>query len=150
MLIFGSSTIKHMRVELKRVDDAFHMEARNEDGKVVHMDAAEKIGGRNNGVRPMQMLLMALGGCSAIDIVLILKKQRQEIEDFEIVVDGEREEVKDGAALFETINVEFKLKGKIDKEKAERAVALSMEKYCSVTKTLEKTAKITYSVSVNE
>lgn len=96
----------------------------------------------------MQLLLMALGGCSAIDIISILKKQRQEVEDLKIIVDGEREQVKDGAAVFETIDVKFMLKGKIDKEKAERAVALSMEKYCSVTKTLEKTAKITYSVTV--
>jgi putative redox protein len=150
LLIFGSPTGKYMRIELKRVDDAFHMEARNEDGKVVHMDAAEKIGGHNNGVRPMQLLLMALGGCSAIDIILILKKQRQELEDLQIVVDGEREQVKDGAAVFEKIDVKFMMKGKIDKEKAERAVALSMEKYCSVTKTLEKTAKITYTVVINE
>lgn len=139
-----------MRIELQRVDDAYHMEARNEDGKVVHMDAAEKIGGRNNGVRPMQLLLMALGGCSAIDIISILKKQRQEIEDIKITVDGEREQVKDGAAVFEKINVKFMLKGKIDREKAQRAVDLSMEKYCSVTKTLEKTAKITYTVEVSE
>jgi putative redox protein len=139
-----------MKIELQRVDDAYHMQARNEDGKIVDMDAAEKIGGRNNGVRPMQMLLMALGGCSAIDIISILKKQRQEIEDLKITVDGEREDVKDGAALFETIHVNFMIKGKIDKEKAQRAVDLSMQKYCSVSKTLELRAKITYTVEVTE
>lgn len=98
----------------------------------------------------MQMLLMGLGGCSAIDIVLILQKQRQVIESFEISIDGEREKEKE-PALWETIEVHFKFKGQIEKEKAERAVQLSMDKYCSVSKTLEIAgAKIKYKVSVNE
>ncbi|HEY0030756.1 MAG TPA: OsmC family protein [Bacteroidia bacterium] len=139
-----------MRIELKRMDDAFHFEAVSETGNVAHMDAGENIGGQNKGVRPMQMLLMGLGGCSAIDIVLILKKQRQVIEDFTISIDGEREQDKE-PSLWETIVLHFKFKGKIDKEKAERAVQLSMGKYCSVSKTLEIAgAKISYKVSVNE
>jgi putative redox protein len=139
-----------MRIELKRLDDAFHFEAKSESGNIAYMDAGENIGGHNSGVRPMQMLLMGLGGCSAIDIVLILKKQKQVIDSFEISIDGEREKDKE-PALWETIAVHFKLKGKIDKEKAERAVALSMDKYCSVSKTLELAgARITYKVSVNE
>jgi putative redox protein len=139
-----------MKIELKRLDDAFHFEAVSETGNVAQMDAGENIGGHNKGVRPMQMLLMGLGGCSAIDIVLILKKQKQVIEDFTISIDGEREKEKE-PSLWENIQVHFKFKGQIDKEKAERAVQLSMEKYCSVSKTLEKAgAKITYKVSVNE
>ena len=139
-----------MRIELKRLDDAFHFEAVSETGNVVQMDAGENIGGHNKGVRPMQMLLMGLGGCSAIDVVLILKKQRQEIESFAISIDGEREQGKE-PSLWETVNIHFKLKGKIDKEKAERAVQLSIEKYCSVSRTLELAgAKIGYKVSVNE
>lgn len=139
-----------MRVELQRKDNDFLMEATDSLGNKVLMDAGPSIGGHGKGASPMQMLLMALGGCSAIDIILILKKQRQDVQDLKIVVEGEREEVKDGAALFEKIEVKFMLTGRIDKEKAERAVQLSMEKYCSVAKTLEKTAKITYTVSVNE
>jgi putative redox protein len=139
-----------MRIELKRLDDAFHFEAMSETGNVAHMDAGENIGGSNKGVRPMQMLLMGLGGCSAIDIVLILKKQKQIIEDFTISIDGEREEGKE-PSLWKTVQIHFKLKGQIDIEKAERAVQLSMEKYCSVSKTLEIAgAKINYIVSVNE
>lgn len=141
---------KEMRIELKRLDDAFHFEAKSETGNIAHMDAGENIGGHNKGVRPMQMLIMGLGGCAAIDIVLILKKQKQEIETFEISIDGEREKEKE-PALWETVDVHFKLTGKVDKEKAERAVQLSMDKYCSVSKTLEKAgAKINYKVSVNE
>ncbi len=139
-----------MRIELKRLDDAFHFEARSETGNIASMDAGENIGGHNKGVRPMQMLIMGLGGCSAIDIVLILKKQKQVIDDFEISIDGEREEGKE-PSLWSTVDLHFKLKGTIDKEKAERAVQLSMDKYCSVSKTLELGGtKLTYRVSVNE
>lgn len=138
-----------MRIELKRLDDAFHFEAISETGNIAHMDAGENIGGSNKGVRPMQMLLMGLGGCSAIDIVMILKKQKQIIDSFEISIDGERQPGKE-PSLWETVEVHFKLKGTIEKEKAERAVQLSMEKYCSVSKTLELAgAKVTYKVSVN-
>ena len=138
-----------MRIELKQLDDAFHFEAISETGNIALMDAGENIGGSNKGVRPMQMLLMGLGGCSAIDIVMILKKQRQVISDFQITIDGEREENKE-PSLWKTIQIHFKLKGEIDKEKAERAVQLSMDKYCSVSKTLEIAgASITYKVSVN-
>ncbi len=138
-----------MRIELKQLDDAFHFEAISETGNVALMDAGENIGGSNKGVRPMQMLLMGLGGCSAIDIVMILKKQRQVISDFQITIDGEREADKE-PSLWKTIQIHFKLKGEIDKEKAERAVQLSMDKYCSVSKTLEIAgASITYKVSVN-
>ncbi|MCE9540374.1 MAG: OsmC family protein [Bacteroidetes bacterium] len=138
-----------MRIELKQLDDAFHFEAISETGNIALMDAGENIGGSNKGVRPMQMLLMGLGGCSAIDIVMILKKQRQVISDFQITIDGEREADKE-PSLWKTIQIHFKLKGEIDKEKAERAVQLSMDKYCSVSKTLEIAgATITYKVTVN-
>lgn len=139
-----------MKVEIQRKDNDFLMEATDSSGNKVLMDAGPSIGGKGKGASPMQMLLMALGGCSAIDIILILKKQRQEVDDLQISVEGEREDVKDGAALFEKIEVKFMLKGKIDKDKAERAVQLSMDKYCSVAKTLEKSASITYTVTVNE
>jgi putative redox protein len=139
-----------MRIELKRLDDSLHFEAKDEAGHVVHMDGAPNIGGNDKGVRPMQMLIMGLGGCSAIDIVMILKKQRQVIEDFTISIDGEREVGKE-PSLWKDIQIHFKLKGQIDPEKAQRAVSLSVEKYCSVAKTLEAAgATITYKVSVNE
>lgn len=139
-----------MRIELKRLDDAFHFEAISETGNIALMDVGADMGGNNKGVRPMQMLLMGLGGCSAVDIVMILKKQKQTIESFEISIDGEREKSKE-PSLWQTIQIHFKLKGNIDKEKAERAVQLSMDKYCSVSKTLEIAgAAISYKVSVNE
>lgn len=139
-----------MRVELKRLDDAFWFEATNEEGGTMHFDAHPNIGGHNKGVRPMQTLIMAIGGCSAIDIILILKKQKQEVTDFSITIDAEREKDKE-PALWLSAHVVFKLKGNIDKAKAERAVELSMKKYCSVSATLEKAGtKISYEVKVNE
>ncbi len=139
-----------MKISLKRLDDAFHFEAKNEDGKTVQMDAAEKIGGRNQGVRPMQMLLMGLAGCSSIDIILILKKQKQQIDDFQVEVEGEQEKLEDAAKVFTDIQVHFQMKGTIDPAKAQRAVSLSMEKYCSVEKTLRLAgARISSKISIN-
>lgn len=136
-----------VKIELSRVSDSFHMEAQNESGNVVHIDASPDIGGTNKGMRPMQMLLAALGGCSAIDVINILQKQKQKLDDIKITVSGERE--KDAIpALYTEVHAHFRLYGEIDKEKANKAVSLSVEKYCSVVKTLEKTATVTYSVEV--
>ena len=139
-----------MKISLKRLDDAFHFEAKNEDGRTVQMDAAEKIGGHNKGVRPTQMLLMSLAGCSGIDVINILKKQKQQLDDFQVEVDGEQEKIEDAAKVFTDINVKFILKGNVEPQKAKRAVELSMEKYCSVEKTLRLAgAKINYKISLN-
>jgi putative redox protein len=139
-----------MHVELKRLDDGFHFEAISENGNSIHFDASPDIGGGNKGVRPMQSLIMAMGACSAIDIILILKKQRQVITDFAISIDAEREQGKE-PALWKSAALHFKFKGQVEKTKAERAVQLSMEKYCSVSKTLEIAGTtLTYKVSVNE
>lgn len=136
-----------MKINIKRIDNDYHMEASNEEGNTLFMDASPSIGGHNKAMRPTQLLLSALGGCSAIDVIMILKKQKQEIESFEVEVEGEREKVEE-YSLFRDIVLHFKLKGKIDKDKAERAVQLSLDKYCSVSKTLEPTAKITYKISI--
>ncbi len=139
-----------MRVELKRVDDAFQIEAIAGNGKTIQFDGSLKIGGHDRGVSPMQSLLMAMGSCSAIDVVMILQKQKQEIKDFQISIDGEREADKE-PSLWKTIHAHFKLQGKIDKDKALRAVELSMNKYCSVAATLRAAgAEITFDVSVTD
>ncbi len=137
-----------MKISIKRTDNDFAMEAKNEEGNTITMDGPPNLGGHNSGFRPTQLLLAAVGGCSAIDVVMILKKQKQRIDSFEIEVDGEKEKVEE-YSLFKDITIHFKLKGEIELEKAERAVQLSIEKYCSVSKTLEPTAKINYKVTVN-
>ena len=80
-----------MKIALQRVDDGFNMEAVDEGGHKVLMDSSEENGGKNNGVRPMQMVIMGLGGCSAIDVLMILKKQRQEVTDYRIESEADRE-----------------------------------------------------------
>jgi putative redox protein len=136
-----------IKIELNRLNDAFHFEAQNENGNKVQIDASPEIGGTNQGMRPMQMLLAAMGGCSSIDIVNILKKQKQDLRDIKVTVTGEREQ---GAvpSLYTEVHAHFKLYGPLDKDKAEKAVSLSVDKYCSVAKTLEKTAKVTYSFEI--
>lgn len=134
-------------IQLKRLNDAFHLEAANEQGNTVHLDASPDIGGTNQGMRPMQMVLAAMGGCSAIDLIQILKKQRQDLRDIRITVTGERE--KDAVpSLFTEVHAHFTLYGNIEKDKAERAVSLAVEKYCSVAKTLEARASITHSFEI--
>jgi putative redox protein len=124
-----------INIELKRVNGDFGFEARDANGHIVRLDSSPETGGENFGVRPMQMLLMGLGGCSGIDIVSILKKQRQNVEGFNMHIEGEREQGKE-PSLWKTINIIFELKGKIDPEKAKRACELSIDKYCSVAATL--------------
>lgn len=112
-------------------------DARDEMGHLLQTDTSRENGGDDYGYRPMQLLLAGLGSCSAIDIMLILKKQRQQVDDFSIEVEGERE--KDVTpALWKSAHITFHLKGNIDPEKAERAVLLSMERYCSVAETLRR------------
>ena len=124
------------------------MKATNEAGAVIHVDGAASVGGENKGFRPMQLLLAGLGSCSSIDIISILKKQKQPLEDLRVQVDSEREKDK-VPSLFQDIHVHFIFKGDLDEKKVKRAVDLSMNTYCSATKILEKTAKITYSFEIN-
>jgi putative redox protein len=136
-----------MKVELRRVNDAFHFEAVGAAGVPVHIDGSPDIGGVDAGARPMEMILMGLGGCSAIDIVLILQKQRQVIQDMTISIEAERVP-NETPSLFKTIHVHYNFKGDLQIEKVARAIELSMEKYCSVTAILNKTAVITHSFTI--
>jgi putative redox protein len=134
-------------VEINRIDQDFRMEAVNEAGNKIHMDAGPADGGHESGFRPMQLLLAAFGGCSAIDLINILRKQREPLHDLKMTVTGEREK---GAvpSLYTEVHAHFRLFGNVNSEKAERAVQLSVDKYCSVAKTLEKTARVTYSFEI--
>ena len=139
-----------MEVVLNRLDQDFHFEAKGSSPIPVHIDAAEGIGGHNAGARPMELLLMGLGGCTAIDVILILKKQRQIIEDFQIRVSGDREKIEGTEkSPFNQINIQFELKGQIDGNKALKAIQLSMDKYCSATAQLEPSATITHTLVLN-
>ena len=136
-----------VKIEINRLGDGFHMEAVNEGGNTLQMDASPDIGGTNLGMRPMQVLLSAFGGCSTIDIINILKKQRQDLKDIKITLTGEREKDVTPSG-YETIHAHFRLYGALDKDKVEKAVSLSVEKYCSVGKMLGKSAVITHSFEI--
>jgi len=126
-----------IQIELSRVAGEFGFEAKDAAGHTIDIDTSPENGGTNFGVRPMQLLLMGLGGCSGIDIVSILKKQRQQVLGFSMKVEGNRFAGKE-PSLWEKIHVVFQLKGDIDPEKARKACELSMDKYCSVAETLRK------------
>jgi len=118
-------------------------------GNQLLTDLAVEGGGHGQGFRPMQALLAALVGCSEVDIISILKKQKQEVTSFRAVTKGEREEGKE-PSLWKVISIHFSLEGQIDPAKALRAVDLSMEKYCSVAETLRRAgATISFSLEVN-
>jgi putative redox protein len=124
-----------VHVEITRVNNDYGFEGKDATGHTVRMDSSKETGGHDFGIRPMQMLLMGLGGCSGIDIVSILKKQKQTIKGFRILIDGKRQTGKD-PTRWKEIRIIFELKGPVDPEKAKRACALSIEKYCSVADTL--------------
>lgn len=138
-----------MKITLNRVNDNYHFQLKNERGHIVDIDNRFEFGGDDLGASPMELILMAVGGCSSIDVISILKKQRQEITSFKVEVEGERVQIVE-AKPFKEITVVFLLEGKIDSEKAFRAVELSFDKYCSVSKTLEPTATIKYKVILND
>ncbi|HRG33924.1 MAG: OsmC family protein [Saprospiraceae bacterium] len=137
-----------MDIQIKLLDEHFTMEATNESGNKLIMDASENIGGQNNGMRPMQVLLAALGGCSVIDVLNILKKQRKKYSSFEITLDGDREQL-ETYSLYRNIVIHFKINGEISADQAKKAIDLSLEKYCSVAKTLEPTASIISKLTLN-
>ena len=113
------------------------------------MDADDGSGGKNKGFRPMELLLVGFGGCSGMDVISILRKKRQNVTGLEMLVKGEKT---DGyPKVYKTVHIEYVVTGKdIQKEAVERAVALSLEKYCSVGATLSKAGTITHSYRIVE
>lgn len=136
-----------MKISLKRIDKDFHLQGFGVSNVPVNIDGAESIGGHNHGARPMELMLMALGSCSSMDIIAILRKQKIEIENYDVEIEAERRE-NETPAIFKNINMIFKFKGKLDEEKVKRAVKLSVEKYCSVYNIIKETAEISYSFEI--
>ncbi len=136
-----------MKITLKRLNDNYHMQAINETGNTIDMDGSPKIGGENLGARPMEVLLMSLAGCSSIDVISILKKMKQDVTSYDVEVTAERRD--EIPSIFTKIHMKFIVKGNdLQEDKVKRAAQLSAEKYCSVSKILEPTAEITWSVEI--
>lgn len=133
----------------KWVNDRYAMDIQDADGHLMRMDIPVVQGGDGSGFRPMQTLLSALCGCSSVDVISILKKQKQVLDSLEILADGEREEGKE-PSLWKHIEIKFLINGKIEPAKAWRAVDLSIKKYCSVAETLRMAgATIDFTVVLN-
>ncbi|WP_420460454.1 OsmC family protein [Neolewinella sp.] len=124
-----------MTVNLRRRDDAFLFETTNAEGLTVLADASPAIGGQGGGMRPMELVLASVASCSGIDIMLLLKKQRQEVRDLRVRVTGQRAET--APRVFTAIQVHYQFAGPQDAKKVERACRLSMEKLCSVSMMLK-------------
>ena len=138
-----------IKVQVKKQEKDFHFRAQNESGQTADIDDATAYeDGVGSGVGPMQLLLMALGGCSGVDIMSILKKSRQQIDRFDMEITGQKP---DGTSpsVYSNIHVRFVFEGEVEASKARRAIELSLGKYCSVAATLGKSAEISYDYMVN-
>ena len=116
-------------------------------GHAIVMDSDPAVGGHNSGLRPMELLLLGIGGCSGMDVVSILKKKKQDVTGFEINVKGEKAE--DYPKKFTEINLEFIVRGRnISEDAVKKAIDLTMNKSCSVKATLEGSAQISFSYKI--
>jgi putative redox protein len=137
-----------MKARVKWLD---HMSfvGESESGHSVVMDASPDVGGRNLGVRPMEMLLLGLGGCSSIDVLMILQKSRQPVTDCHVELSAERAST--DPKVFTKMHLHFVVTGKnLSPEKVERAINLSAEKYCSASIMFGKTAEVTHDFEIIE
>jgi putative redox protein len=135
-----------MKASVKWVQDVMFV-GESGSGHAVVMDGAPDAGGRNLGVRPMEMLLLGLGGCSAFDVVMILKRGREAVTDCVVDIDAQRADTE--PKVFTKIAMRYRISGRaLDRRKVERAVQLSADKYCSATAILSKTAQISYEIAI--
>jgi len=136
-----------MKIEVERLNDAFHLRATNETGNSVETDASPNIGGSQLGMRPMEMLLSSMACCSSIDVIHILRKQRQPLEGLEIEVSGDRAE--DYPKPWRAMHIHYILYGSgLDPRKVERAIELSVEKYCGAHATVAGVAKMSHDYEI--
>ncbi|WP_432708053.1 OsmC family protein [Pedobacter sp.] len=137
-----------MEINLIRKNDKFNFEATNMAGQSVELDAKPEIGGTGRGFRPMEMLLVGLGGCSGIDMVNVLNKQKEPLADIRINIQATRKTV-EMPPIFDSIKIHFDLYGDLNEKKVERALALTFEKYCSVSNILGRSATITFTYALH-
>jgi len=137
-----------MKVEIKKTNSDFQLEARGSGPFCIMVDKAAESGGKGEGARPMELMLMSIGTCSTFDVIEILRKQRQNLKDIKVSVDGKR--VDDIPSVFDKIHLTYYLKGDVEEKKVQRAIDLSVKKYCSASAILAKTAEITYSFEIEK
>lgn len=133
-----------MKVRLTRVNDAYGMQATNEDGQHMLFDANPSIGGQGLGLRPMEVLAASVAACASIDVLLILKKKRIALRKYEIEIEGQRKEAT--PAPFVSIHLRVEIHPDDPRETVEKVVAMSLEKYCSVSASLDPAIPVTFEV----
>ena len=131
-----------MNLTLKRTDEAFGMSVTGERGLSIQMDVGPDLGGKDSGMRPMEVLASSLAGCISVDVILILRKQRMALNHYLVRIEAKRAE--GVPAPFETIHLIFEFSQEVDKDKAERAVKLAKDKYCSVSASMNASIRITH------
>lgn len=137
-----------MKAQIKWVDDMLFV-AESGSGHAIVIDGPPELGGHNLGARPMELLLLGLGGCTAIDVIQILKKARQAVSDCVVAIEAERAATE--PKVFTHIRVHFLVTGhQLSEHHVQRAVSLSAEKYCSASIMLGKTAEMIHTWSVRE
>lgn len=138
-----------MEIKLIRKSGKFNFEAENESGFTVELDAKQAIGGEGKGFRPMEMLLIGLGGCSGIDMINILTKQKEELNDIKITINASRKD-EEMPPIFDVIDIQFNLYGNLNVQKVERALTMTFDKYCSVSNILGRSATINFTYEINK
>ena len=136
-----------MAIYLDRINDKYLFELSNENGHKVLLDRKYSSDYNVQGASPMELLLMGVAGCSSIDVISILEKQKLNPDSYKMEVEGERES-KPGNP-WKSIHVKLYIEGNIPSDKIIRAAALSFDKYCSVSKNLEKSTSIDHSIYLN-
>jgi len=137
-----------MIVTLQRSNQSVRFTGANAAGNTVTIEGSPDIGGEGLGARPMELLLMSLASCSSMDLVTILKKMRQPLDDLKVTVDGERA-TEEKPPVFKKIHLHFDLWGALREENVVKALRLSVDEYCSVARMLAKTAVITWDFSIH-
>jgi len=137
-----------LNISLDRVNQAVHFKIANASGAKIDVDGSPEIGGENLGLRPMELVLASIATCGAFELVEILKKQRQDLQNLHISVNGTRPEGK-AARPFSKIHMTFTITGRVKKHKAERALDLAFDKYCSVKASLHPDIEVSYEVILN-
>lgn len=136
-----------MKITLRRVNDAVRFEATNERGHAVLVEGGQNAGGEALAPSPTEYLMISQASCTAVDIVELLKKMRQPLEHLEIEAIGRRAEDQ-VPKIFTGIHLHYKVYGDVKEAKVEKAIQLSIEKYCTVSKMIDHITKITYSFEV--
>ncbi len=136
-----------MKITLKRINDAVRFEATNERGHTVLVEGGRNAGGMDEAPAPTELFMMSQAACTAVDIVELLKKMRQPLTHLEIEAEGQRAQDQI-PKIFTGIHLHCKIYGNVSHGKADKAIGMSMEKYCTISKMIDQVAKLTYTFEI--